>query len=220
VTAARTEAAIEPCPRCGKPPAICVCDRIEPMTSRTKVVVLQHPREEDAALGTAKLVTLSLPASASLVVGLSWPSLEGALEGVSGLGTIDRAKWGVVFAQKLPEPLPPEVANRQAIVVDRHGKVLLQPRLDGILVLDGTWSQAKALWWRNAWLLKLARVVLRPSEPTIYGRMRKAPRREWVSTLEATADALVALGEPEATRAALRGLMRTMVQRARDAGIR
>jgi hypothetical protein len=75
------------------------------------------------------------------------------------------------------------------------------------------------LWWRNAWLLKLHRVLLHPAEPTIYGRLRKAPRREWVSTLEAVADAMVGLGEPEATRAELRRLFRTMVQRARDAGV-
>lgn len=211
--------AVEPCARCGKPATICVCDRVRSLSSRTRVVILQHPREEDAALGTAKLVTTTLPDAASISIGLSWPSLEAALDGHVA-GPIDRARWGVVFAQKLPEPLPPEVAQRNAIVLDRHGKVVLEPRLDGILVLDGTWSQAKALWWRNAWLLKLARVVLRPTEPTIYGRMRKAPRREWVSTLEATADALVALGEPEEIRAQLRGLMRTMVQRARDAGVR
>lgn len=205
----------EPCATCKKPVAVCVCDRIQPLPSRIRVLILQHPREDDVALGTAKLVALSLP-SARIEVGLSWRSLEAAL----GQEGIDRGRWGVVFAHKLPEPLPADVADRTAIVLDRHGQIVRSPSLDGIVVLDGTWSQAKALWWRNAWLTKLARIVLRPTEPTIYGRTRKAPRREWVSTLEAAADALVALGEPERTRDALRALMRTMVQRGRDAGIR
>lgn len=203
------------CPACHKPRAVCVCDRLRPLVSRTRIVILQHPQEDDVALGTARLVALSLESS-SIVVGLSWPSLEAVL----GVPAVERARWGVVFAQKLPEPLPPEVKDRAAIVLDRKGAVVPRPSLDGIVVLDGTWSEAKALWWRNPWLTKLARVVLRPKEPTIYGRMRKAPRREWVSTLEAVADALVALGEPEETRSALRALMRTMVQRARDAGVR
>ena len=207
---------IEACPDCLKPKTICVCDRTPKLASKVRVVILQHPREEDVALGTARLVTRALGEQASIRVGLSWPSLEAALD----VPKVDRARWGVVFAQKLPEPLPPEVKDRVAIVIDRHGKVVIEPSLDGILVLDGTWSQAKALWWRNAWLTKQPRIVLRPTEPTIYGRMRKAPRREWVSTLEAVADALVGLGEPEATRAALRALMRTMVQRARDAGVK
>src|SRR5690606_6920294 len=91
----------------------------------------------------------------------------------------------------------------------RHG-------LDGILVLDGTWSQAKTLWWRNAWFLKLPRLVLAPQEPSMYGRLRKSPRKEWVSTLEAVADVLPALGEPPEVRTNLRRLLRTLLQRARD----
>jgi DTW domain-containing protein YfiP len=59
--------------------------------------------------------------------------------------------------------------------------------------------------------------VLRPREPGIYGRLRQEPRREHVSTLEAVADALVGNGEPGAVRDDLRRIMRTMVQRARDA---
>ena len=206
------EASAPACPTCGKPPAVCVCDRVRPLASRTRVVILQHPREEDVALGTATLVTRSLP-RATIVVGLSWPSLEAVL----GEEGIDRARWGVVFAQKLPDPLPPAVVGRPAIVVDRHGEVVLEPSLDGIVVLDGTWSQAKTLWWRNPWLLKLGRAVLHPREPGIYGKLRKEPRREAVSSLEAVAEVLVANGEPEAVRDGLRRVFRTMVQRARDA---
>ena len=86
-----------------------------------------------------------------------------------------------------------------------------------MVVLDGTWTQAKALWWRNPWLLKLDRIVVQPKEPSIYGKLRKEPRAGFVSTLEAVADALAAHGEREEVSAALRRAMRTMVQRARDA---
>ena len=34
--------------------------------------------------------------------------------------------------------------------------------LDGVVLLDGSWSEAKTLWWRNPWLLKLRRLVLDP----------------------------------------------------------
>jgi DTW domain-containing protein YfiP len=62
------------------------------------------------------------------------------------------------------------------------------------------------------------RSVLRKVEAldSIYGKLRKEPRREALSTLESVADALVANGEPEATRAEMRKVFRTMVQRARD----
>ena len=57
--------------------------------------------------------------------------------------------------------------------------------LEGIVLLDGTWSQAKTLWWRNPWLLKLQRIVLNPPGPARLGRLRREPRQEALSTLEA-----------------------------------
>ena len=65
--------------------------------------------------------------------------------------------------------------------------------LEGIILLDGSWSQAKTLWWRNAWLLKSWRIVLNPPRPSRYGRLRKEPRRESVATIEATAQIMAAL---------------------------
>ncbi len=58
------------------------------------------------------------------------------------------------------------------------------------MLLDGTWSQAKTLWWRNPWLLKLHRVVLDPPRPALLGRLRREPRRDALSTIEAAALAL------------------------------
>ncbi len=164
-------------------------------------------------LGTVPLLRASLPTQVKVEVGLSWASLADALGEPA-----EPARWGVLYPMSLKKPLAPELAGQPFLVLDRHG----DPRpaeaepLDGIVALDGTWSQGKTLWWRNPWLLKLPRVVLRPREPGIYGRLRQEPRREHISTLEAVADALVGNGEPSAVRDDLRRLMRTMVQRARD----
>ncbi len=202
------------CPRCARPAALCICDRVEPVTTRLRVVILQHPREDDHALGTAGLVTLTLPA-AELRIGLSWASLGHAL----GDPAAERERWAVLAAASLPDGVDPASLPPVALL-DRHGaqRDLAQHGLDGILVLDGTWSQAKTLWWRNPWLTRLPRLVLRPREPSMYGRLRREPRREWVSTLEAIADVLPALGEPPAVRDSLRRLLRTLLQRTRDAG--
>jgi len=54
-------------------------------------------------------------------------------------------------------------------------------------LLDGNWSQAKALWWRNAWMLKCRRVILGPARPSRYGQLRREPRRDGLSTIEAAA---------------------------------
>jgi DTW domain-containing protein YfiP len=195
----------EPCPSCGKPAEVCVCDRSELVTTRLRVVVLQHPQEQDVELGSAKLLTTNLR-KAKIIVGLSWRSLSHALG-----EDVDPERWAVIFPRK------EGAQGKGTRVVDKRGVVVKPSKIDGIVVLDGTWSQAKTLWWRNPWFLKLQRVVLEPREASIYGAVRKEPRREYVSTLESIADTLVGLGESEEVRSHLRRVFRTMVQRARDA---
>ncbi|WP_189047582.1 tRNA-uridine aminocarboxypropyltransferase [Aliidongia dinghuensis] len=175
----------ETCPRCLKATALCVCTTIEPLANRVFVLILQHPQEQDRDLGTARLAALHFQ-NAALKIGLSWPNLSKAL----GRPVADPKRWGVLYLG--PAALPPEARERELAVLDRkgalgpaQGEALAQ--LDGIVLLDGTWSQAKALWWRNAWLLKLRRLVIEPKTPSRYGKLRKEPRRESVSTLEAAA---------------------------------
>lgn len=202
-----------PCPACGKPAGLCICDRVEPADTRLRVIILQHPREQDEVLGTARLVALTLP-RAEIRIGLSWPSLDAAI-GDTGA---DRSRWAVLAVAKPPAELPEEARGTNVVVMERTGRLrdLRRPGLAGIILLDGTWSQAKTLWWRNPWLLRLPRVLLTPREPSLYGRLRQEPRKGWVSTLEAVADVLPALGEPEVVRDNLRRLLRTLLQRARD----
>ncbi|MBM4221736.1 MAG: DTW domain-containing protein, partial [Gammaproteobacteria bacterium] len=85
-----------PCPACAKPPALCICDRVEQADTRLRIVILQHPQENDVVLGTARLVTLTLP-KAEIRVGLSWASLDQAV----GLADADRERWAVLAGTKL-----------------------------------------------------------------------------------------------------------------------
>jgi DTW domain-containing protein YfiP len=171
-----------PCPDCLKPRALCVCAGIEPCDNRVELVVLQHPQEQDRELGTARLALRHFRKS-RLVVGLSWPSLTRLLGRPA-----EPKRWGVLYLgpARLGDA-PPPIA-----VLDRRGEPLPDPapalaELEGIILLDGSWSQAKALWWRNAWLLKTRRLVLNTGRPSRYGRLRKEPRPDSVSTLEAAA---------------------------------
>jgi DTW domain-containing protein YfiP len=201
------------CERCDKPPSFCVCDRITELRARTRVLVLQHPREQDRDLGTVSLLRAVLPDACEVRVGLSWASFQQCL----GDEQADPKRWAILYPHSLKKPLAPALLKQPVVFLDREGEPVKGGRLEGIVALDGTWSQAKSLWWRNPWMLKLGRALVHPKEPSIYGKLRKEPRRDAVSTLEAVADALVANGEPEATRAELRKVFRTMVQRARDA---
>lgn len=194
-----------PCDTCKRPTVACVCDRIVTYPTERRVLVLQHPQEQDAVLGSAQLLVASLP-KAKLVVGLSWRNFAHAL----GEEGVDPKKWAVLF---------PDRESEGDQVTTPKGEPIEPSELEGIVVLDGTWSKAKTLWWRNPWLLKLKRLTIQPSEPSIYGRLRAEPKREYVSTLESVAAALTLCGEPPEIEAGLKRVFRTLVQRVRDANL-
>lgn len=167
------------------------------------MLILQHPQEQDAVLGSAQILVASLP-KVKLVVGLSWRNLGHAL----GEDEVDAKRWAVLF---------PARESEGGEVVARTGASVEPAELEGIIVLDGTWSKAKTLWWRNPWLIKLNRLTLKPAQPSIYGSLRAEPRRDYVSTLESVAAALTLCGEPKEVEVGLQRVFRTMVQRVRDA---
>lgn len=193
------------CDTCHRPTVACVCDRIVSYPTDRRILILQHPQERDAVLGSAQILVASLP-KAKLVVGLSWPNLAAAL----GEEDVDVRRWAVLF---------PDRDSSGGQVVGRGGARVDPGDLEGIVALDGTWSKAKTLWWRNPWLTKLPRMTLSPAKPSIYGRLRAEPRREFVSTLESVAAALTLCGEPSEIEVGLQRVFRTLVQRVRDAGI-
>ena len=84
--------AIPDCPTCGKPLVFCVCDSVEPIRTKTSLLILQHPQEQDRALGTARLTALHIE-NAVVKIGLSWPSLSKAL----GRKVDDPSRWAVLY---------------------------------------------------------------------------------------------------------------------------
>ena len=194
-TAAAVEM-VEDCPHCGKPLPLCICDSVTPIESRISLLILQHPQEQDRALGTARLTARHF-ANATVRVGLSWPSLAKAL----GRQVADPARWAVLYlgsarATDLETVADIVALTRKGEIADNQRAIL--NRIEGVVLLDGTWSQAKALWWRNGWMLKCQRVVLGPKRRSRYGKLRREPRSDGLSTLEAAAMLLARLeGKPE-----------------------
>jgi hypothetical protein len=186
-----------------------------PVDNKVAVLILQHPQEQDRVLGTAKLICATL-ANARLTIGLSWRNLGHALGAPA-----EPKDWGVLYlgsAHAAQEKGP-------LVALDRKGEPLAdqgaaRAGLKGIVALDGNWAQAKALWWRNAWLTKLRRFVVVPDGPSLYGHLRREARPDAVSTLEAVATALSVLEGDGAVREALLAPFRELLAKARTAGIR
>ncbi|RXH41283.1 tRNA-uridine aminocarboxypropyltransferase [Bradyrhizobium zhanjiangense] len=190
-TAAAPAEPIPECPHCQKPMPLCICDSVTPIENRLSLLILQHPQEQDRALGTARLLAKHF-ADATVRVGLSWPSLSKAL----GRPVENAARWAVLYlgsarAADLDAEGEIVALNRKGEIAENQRAIL--GKLEGVVLLDGTWSQAKALWWRNPWMLKCQRVILNPAYPSRYGRLRKEPRRDGLSTIEAAATILAGL---------------------------
>jgi DTW domain-containing protein YfiP len=213
-----------PCP-CGRPPALCVCPPAPIVDNRVAVLVLQHPQEQDRILGTARLLTRTLT-DARVSVGLSWRNLGHALEMRNEQRPVDPRQWGVLYlgANKLGNNAR-RICKDPLIAIDRNGEPVADQAtafagLQGLVVLDGNWAQAKALWWRNAWLTRLQRLVVVPDGPSLYGNLRREARPDALSTLEAVALALSVLQRDMTVRERLLAPFRELIRRAKAAGIR
>ncbi|MDX2023064.1 MAG: DTW domain-containing protein [Deltaproteobacteria bacterium] len=155
------------CARCARPQRVCVCAQLpELRTQNTNVVLLQHPRESHTGIGTAKLAHLSLPGSL-LKAGLDF-SADSQVQ-----AEVRKAPAYVLF----PGP--------QAIAIAD----LPTDKAITLIVVDGTWWQAKKLIKLNPWLEQLPRVSFSPTTPSDY-RIRRQPAAHCVSTIEALAEVL------------------------------
>lgn len=161
----------ETCLRCRRPTSACYCAHLTSIPTETRLVLLQHPRERDMAIGTAHMASLCLPNS-ELHVGLDW---DRSPELARALATPGRT----------PILLYPGSEARDIVREPPTGPVTL-------VVVDGTWAQAKKLVRTSEVLRALPRYAFSPAQPSEY-RIRREPTAESVATIEALAHALGAL---------------------------
>jgi DTW domain-containing protein YfiP len=177
----------KPCPHCKRVAPYCVCELITPIKTKTKLLILQHPQEPGVDIGTAPILSAAFPGTI-VKTGLSWPNIKKILG-----DDIDPKRWGVLYLGSVRVEQLPDTGTLFA--VDKKGMPLPQSNdvlksLEGIVILDGTWSQAKTLWWRNAWLLKLPRLVLKPKHRSKYDAIRKEPRTGCLSSVETVGEVM------------------------------
>lgn len=167
------------CPRCARPARVCYCEHLRSIPTTTRVVLLQHPREEDMAIGTARMASLCLPNS-ELHVGVDF---EGSPALLRALSDPDRPA----------ALLYPGEGAIDVLTDPPRGPITL-------VVVDGTWWQARKLVRTNQTLAKLPRYAFRAPTPSEY-RIRREPDEAYVSTIEALVHVLGVLeGDPARLR--------------------
>ena len=158
---------------CRRPKRVCYCASVQAIDTRTRVLILQHPRESDVPINTARIAALCL-SNSSLHVGLDFAQ--------------DRGLRAALADEALPAVLLYPSDDAKDLALDPPpGPVTL-------VVIDGTWWQASKLFKLNPFLHSLPRYGLAPSEESRY-RIRKEPAAHCLSTIEALEAALCVLEE-------------------------
>ena len=66
-----------------------------------------------------------------------------------------------------------------------------------VILIDGTWKQAKQIVSRNPRILQCRRIFLDSRKESVYGNLRIEPRAFFLSTLESTAEILLCVEEDQ-----------------------
>ncbi len=163
------------CLRCFRPHKLCFCDSITPISHDTAVLILQHRRERFHPFNTARIVSESLRHCELLVAYNSELAEQFAAKELHD-------NVGLLY---------PGATSRLLTELPVH------QRPSQLVVIDGTWHQAKTLFRDIPRLHSLPQYRLAPATPGRY-RIRREPNEHALSTLEATVAALMAV-EPDNT---------------------
>ncbi|KAH6937557.1 hypothetical protein HPB50_001710 [Hyalomma asiaticum] len=142
----------ELCNKCRRPPSVCWCCSLPatPVAISSKVYILQHPGEVKRNLSTAPMLEAALSSERCIILRgrrfsrERYEALESVLEDPPSVDTI------------LLYP-GPEAKDVQSLdTVQQRGQGY------NIVVLDGTWSQARSLFFNSPQLHSLQQVLTRP----------------------------------------------------------
>lgn len=214
------------CHTCRKAQSLCICVRIKTIVdNKVGITILQHPEEKDHHLGTARIAALSLRNIEVLSIPEAEGSssfrirdkVPGSKRSITGrVGNKGRKKFPTLTSDLGEGETPDQVTANSSdippwmnlppgagLLFPSDKAIDLVPELcEGnecpthLIVLDGTWSKAKRIYFENLWLHKLQHYNLLPSEPSMYGSVRREPKIGCLSTVESIVCALKML-EPD-----------------------
>ena len=174
------------CPECWIRREYCVCADVPQVISRTEVVVIRHLRESFKSTGTVRPAALALRTLRCIDYS------EDGQPAIDLQPTYAQPGSYVLFPSDSPSPWPSGAVSR-------------------LILIDGTWRQARRMYQRLPSLHSLPQLSLPPKAERVL-RLREAPSQVGRSTLEAIADALEIL-EGESIAAPLHALHRLYVER-------
>jgi DTW domain-containing protein YfiP len=186
--------------------ALCICDQLPLLPTRTRVVLLMHQLEQSKTTNTGRLALRCLPNSALVLRGRD-----------TSISSPQASAVPPEFQRPLLSAAPGWLTNesRPVLLFPHPEAAPLASFRDGdavtLIVPDGTWTQAVRARKRIPDLDRIPCVRLPDGLVSEY-RLRHAPAAGQVSTLEAIAHALGILEDPR-LREALLAVQRLMTER-------
>ncbi len=206
------------CPGCELLQRQCVCAFIEPMENRTPVRILQHPEESRHALNTARWVVAGLR-QAKVICQAHFSADDWCVPGFTpallfpGEGNdLHQNDVNEHPNQASPKPHHAVLDRTHHLGLDQTHHASLDQTLQqdaadlapvSLVVIDGTWRQAAGILREHPALLELRRMSLPATRGSAY-RLRKSPRADGLSTVEAVVAALDVLDAPRRHSTVLR----------------
>jgi DTW domain-containing protein YfiP len=158
------------CKNCNFALNTCICAAIKTIRNKTTVIILQHPSEEKTAKNTAKLLNLSLT-DCQIIKG----------ENNSDFFILKNLPLDSTFL------LYP---NQNAVSLEDQNLQSRLKKITHLIVIDGTWKKAYKMLQLTT-LLQHFKTVSFSNLPKNRYVIRKAPRADSLSTLEAVAQSLL-----------------------------
>jgi DTW domain-containing protein YfiP len=187
------------CYTCRKPQVSCYCKELYPVSSRPRIVILMHPLEARHPVGTGRLAHRCLENSRLWV----------------GTGFDETSELACLIRDPAVNPLllfpGPESLSLDALAPEKRSELLDSSREPVVIVLDATWSIANKMLRQSPILRSVPRVSFLPG-PRSGFLVRRQPRPECLSSLEAIHRVLCLLDRPERYEGMLR-VFESMVSR-------
>lgn len=166
------------CRSCRKSVVTCYCACLTPFASRPRFFILIHPIEANRAIATGRMAHLSLTNSV-LLEGVDFTQNE----------ILNEALAAPKIRPLLLYPSP--TATNLSVATGDEYRALFPVDEDVIIiVLDGTWRTARAMYRLSQNLHPLAAVCFTPTTPSQF-QVRRQPEPHCYSTVEAIHEVLV-----------------------------
>ncbi|KAM3874127.1 tRNA-uridine aminocarboxypropyltransferase 2 [Diretmus argenteus] len=171
------------CVRCRRPQKVCLCPflPLHPLEVSTCLYIVQHPAEESRVLRTVPLLAACLPpGKCNVLVGRRFNE-----EKNPDLAAVCRDSRTLILYPG------PNAQNLEELVQNQGGQEdhEVGTARHNIIIIDGTWSQAKYMFLRNS-LLQLPKQVQLSKTLSSQYVIRTQPSNICLSTLECAAVAL------------------------------